>query len=201
MATREELAWAAGFFDGEGCFGNSPAAENKQGIRRRYLRASLSQKYPALVHQFHEIVGVGTIHFSPARPTSSQAYIWRTTSKNAFSVANALWPWLGEQKKADFKRGLRGVRDARLLASTTLPRKRVCGAADCDTAFAPDIRHPDSAYCSNRCYQRIHARGKRGPAPPKHCSGCGCPVDHRTRGCRRCMTRHWQRKSKAAQRG
>jgi hypothetical protein len=202
MATREELAWAAGFFDGEGCFGSSPAAPTKNGVRRRYLRASLSQKYEPLVIKFCDVVGVGTINFYHARATSSQAFVWRCTSKNALTVAALLWPWLGEQKKADLKRGLRQVRESRVAAEASLaPAARICGAEDCDNIFTPDVRHDAAVYCSVRCFQRIFARERRGPAPPRYCKGCGCSVDQRTRGCNWCYKRHWQRENKAAQGG
>ena len=197
MATREELAWAAGFFDGEGCFGCSPGTATKNGVRRRYLRASLSQKYEPLVTQFLGIVGVGTIGFSEARPTSSQAYVWRITGPKAFATASLLWPWLGEQKKADFKRALLRVRESRIAAASALkPAPRECLARDCPRYFTPDVRHDAAEFCSGVCAARHARHAAYVPPPPKKCRGCGCNVDDRTYGCRRCMTRHWQREAK-----
>lgn len=198
MATREELAWAAGFFDGEGSVGGYTGARTKTGIERRYLRISVAQKNRPLLDKFADIFRCGSVHCDRKRAMHS----FQASGRTALTVIDLMWPWLGEQKKRDLKRGLRLILDTRVAADAALaPKERTCIAPDCDRIFTPDVRHPNSPYCSNRCYQRVFARIKRGPAPPKHCSGCGCPVDQRMRGCRRCMTRHWQRKNKAAQRG
>lgn len=112
-----DLAWAAGFFDGEGCFTSNSGVsyDTSEGIKtRRYLKLSVSQKYEPLVSKLQSIFGVGSVYFAPARKTSSQAYVWRCHGRAAFYVADLLWPWLGEQKKADFKRALKLARESRL---------------------------------------------------------------------------------------
>jgi hypothetical protein len=192
MATREELAWAAGFFDGEGCVGCSRGAPTKLGVQRRYLRAAVTQKHPPLLEKFAALFDGGAIR-AESRRTMHQ---YQANGKDAFRVICALWPWLGEQKKADFKRALRAIKESRALAARTTAPPRECAAPDCANTFVPDIRHVDTAYCSNRCFQRINARRRRGPAPPKFCLGCRCPVDDRTRGCKWCSKRHWQRQNK-----
>jgi hypothetical protein len=193
MATREELAWAAGFFDGEGCVGAYAGPPSKGGVRRRYLRVSVAQKQRPLLDKYLGIFGCGAVYEDKRRPM----HAYQASGRAAFDVVNRLWPWLGEQKRADFKRACRMIAEARVTADEALkPAARECGEPDCTTVFTPDRRHAETVYCSTRCFQRINARRKRGPAPPKFCLGCRCPVDDRTRGCLRCSKRHWQRRYK-----
>jgi hypothetical protein len=51
---REELAWAAGFFDGEGCFSFAE--------RARYGVATIGQTDVQALERFRHAVGVGTIY-------------------------------------------------------------------------------------------------------------------------------------------
>lgn len=111
-----DLAWAAGFFDGEGCFTATASNyyETSEGRQcRRYLRLSVWQKHEPLLLQLQVALGVGRIYVQKQRPTSSAGFTWVCNGREAFHVANALWPWLGEQKKADFKRALLSVRKTR----------------------------------------------------------------------------------------
>ena len=115
MARSEELAWAAGFFDGEGCFSTTcPTYIVRDGsrINRRYLRLSVDQKYPELLEKFREIVGQGKVyHYQKA--AGGSGFKFQASGRFAFRVACALWPYIGEQKKADFKRSLSLVKESR----------------------------------------------------------------------------------------
>ena len=92
MASDVELAWAAGFFDGEG----STSVLSTKRDKYTYLRMSVSQKNPQLLEKFLSIVGCGKIYKSNQRPIHSwDCYI----EKDCESVLALLWPFLGEQKK------------------------------------------------------------------------------------------------------
>lgn len=193
MTRNEELAWAAGFTDGEGTFGAYAGARTRAGISRRYLRVSVAQKNRALLDRLVVIFGCGHVYLDAKRGMHN----YRVNGRKALAIANLLWPWLGEQKKADFKRALMRIKESRRQATLALAlTSRECSANDCDVVFIPDVRHPDATHCSRRCYQRVWKREHR-PEPIQHqCVGCGCHPDDRTRGCRRCMTRHWQRRKR-----
>jgi hypothetical protein len=110
------LAWAAGFFDGEGCFHatTSNYYDTSEGRKcRRYLRLDVSQKYDPLLLQLRHIFGVGSINYQKPRPGRSAGYKWVCNGRAALFVADLLWPWLGEQKKADFKRAIKAIRETR----------------------------------------------------------------------------------------
>lgn len=56
MSNNEEIAWAAGLFEGEGCF----TAQKSYGGRKQ-ARCILAMIDSETVYRFHEIVEVGTI--------------------------------------------------------------------------------------------------------------------------------------------
>ena len=106
-----ELAWAAGFVDGEGTF-----RARKNTYREKtyyYLQFCVTQKHPELIERSQKVLG-GCIYHYPERASghSSESKLM-ANSRDAFEIANRLWPWLGEQKKADFKRALRLVLESR----------------------------------------------------------------------------------------
>ncbi len=115
------LAWAAGFFDGEGTFTarKGVAAGNREA---RYFQAAVTQKHPELIIQFADIfAGLGRTYFYEPRPHHCSEAKFMANSREAFVIAYLMWPWLGERKKADFKRSL-----SRVLATRPLRGQLSC---------------------------------------------------------------------------
>jgi len=90
--TNEELAWAAGFFDGEGCFTNS------HDRRRSYVvcrpTACITQKDCQILGKFARIVGMGKIYLHMSG--------WQWTLARWADVEwlmCLLWPWLSIVKR------------------------------------------------------------------------------------------------------
>lgn len=86
-----ELAWAAGFFDGEGC----------TSLRRHGANAAaacaIGQKHPEVLHRFHMAVGVGAIYHLTSHRTE---WRWQTTNEpDARQVIELLRPYLGTLKR------------------------------------------------------------------------------------------------------
>jgi hypothetical protein len=113
---REALAWAAGFFDGEGCFFH--------GVRKRYgnskggpyhrTETRMTQAHPAVLERFREVVGLGQVYGPYAKQGPRDrpqwqyvAYGWRQTQ----AIIALLWPWIGEVKRLQAKNVLRQVRE------------------------------------------------------------------------------------------
>lgn len=85
------FAWAAGFFDGEGCTTLGRRGQNA------HARCLISQKDRRVLDKFLAIVGVGTIYVSDRHPVP---FRWQTTSEpDARLVLSKLWPFLGEMKR------------------------------------------------------------------------------------------------------
>jgi hypothetical protein len=99
---RHELAWAAGFFDGEGW-----AAKNKsRGVQSR-INQSDDDVVPEVLVRFQRVVGCGRIHGPVREEGRRDLYYWDVSSRgDVETVANAIWPWLGEVKRAEFAAAL-----------------------------------------------------------------------------------------------
>lgn len=101
MATswREELAWAAGFFDGEGCCRARRHGTLAKTPRRFQLVLDVSQKDRRVLDRFRRAVGVGAV-YGPYRAPHRVQYHFATTDFEACQAVIAmLWSWLGPLKR------------------------------------------------------------------------------------------------------
>lgn len=109
---REELAWAAGFFDGEGCF----RLHTKAGIDGRfYAQITINQIHPEVLERFQRaVLGAGNIRGpyipsgttkagEPRKPTWNYAC---TNFEHVQAVYVMLIPFLGSVKTEQGKRVL-----------------------------------------------------------------------------------------------
>src|SRR5258706_3362575 len=101
VVDRHELAWAAGFFDGEGW-----ANRSGRGVRARTNQADPSGM-PQVLLKFQRVVGVGRLK-GPRREDGKQdLYWWEVSSRpDVACVADAIGPWLCPAKRREFERTL-----------------------------------------------------------------------------------------------
>ncbi len=86
-ASRSDIAWAAGLFEGEGCF--TACYQRKTG--RRYLHAVLVSTDQDVLERFHRIVGVGKIYpKAPRRPEHKPCWRWQVTTEAGFRAVYEL---------------------------------------------------------------------------------------------------------------
>ena len=98
---RHALAWAAGFFDGEGWAGKS-----KRGVQSRVNQAG-PDGMPAVLIKFHGIVGVGRLKGPHVKEGKQDLYWWVASSRPDIArVADLIGPWLCPVKRAQFGRTL-----------------------------------------------------------------------------------------------
>src|SRR5437660_1411204 len=94
----EDLAWAAGFFDAEGCFNFTKAG--------RYASVSIGQTDQGLLARFQSIVRVGKIdgpyrRTHPGQWAKKEQFRFRVYDrKSVVHIVELLWPWLGDVKRA-----------------------------------------------------------------------------------------------------
>lgn len=101
-----ELAWAAGFFDGEGC----TSVSKVWGAQRTPVpRISIAQTDPRPLERFHRAVGgLGNIRtFAPADARHSRQWVlhasgWRVTQ----AIIALLWSSLSEPKREQARKAL-----------------------------------------------------------------------------------------------
>lgn len=104
---REQLAWAAGLFDGEGhisCRDRTGGGHLVKYKSPRSIVITISQHHTAVLERFQEAVGLGKIYVvTRSRPSGElyKSYSWRTGKfERVQAVTVMMWPWLGEVKRA-----------------------------------------------------------------------------------------------------
>lgn len=101
---REELAWAAGFFDGEG----STTCSGRKNHHRKYIRMGVSQVNPEPLERFNGAVGnIGSIHGPriPRNVRSKPVWVWYSGDwRKCQAIWAMLWTFLGTQKRDQIKR-------------------------------------------------------------------------------------------------
>jgi hypothetical protein len=89
-----EVAWAAGFFDGEG---HTCCA--RQTATGRALQMCVSQVNRDNLQRFVAVVGCGTIHAARALPNRKPISKWAAYGAKAQRALQVLWPYLGSEKR------------------------------------------------------------------------------------------------------
>lgn len=117
---REELAWAAGFWDGEGCATYSH--------RENVPRATLSQKEPQLLHRLVDALQLRhrlkTAVYESHGKSSACYSVQVLGYENVQFVACVLWPWLGPHKRRQFAQVLTAHNAGRRPLKERIPRNR-----------------------------------------------------------------------------
>jgi hypothetical protein len=100
---REELAWAAGLFEGEGSFFLTTIRKN--GKEYVYPTAALRMTDEDSVLRFQRIIGFGTVHSRdfkdhPKYSHYKKSFVWRANGfERTQAVAAFLWSGLGKRRK------------------------------------------------------------------------------------------------------
>lgn len=138
-----EIAWAAGLFEGEGCFDHSPSGGNAHRPR-----ATMSLTDRDVLERFMRAVGAGSMGPSKQRAAHhKEAWQW-WTSEDEFHVVYALLkPWLSPRRIAAAEAAL--AARAAHIASSVSPRACVC----CGEVFTPRA-FTKSSWKQNRCAKR-----------------------------------------------
>jgi hypothetical protein len=105
---REEIAWAAGVFEGEGSFTMS-------GHRRNSHTATVSMCDEDVVRRFYKAVGIGYVNgpYQNSGINRKPYYRWQTARfEHVQALVAMLWPWLGQRRRARAKEIFCGKRAA-----------------------------------------------------------------------------------------
>lgn len=107
--TREELAWAAGFYDGEG---NTHLMRQTKGARMPSL--CVVQTRDELQHRLARVFGFGAVTFHKRSDACTTAkgvtlYRWQVYGyAKVQAVIAMMWPWLSEYRRGQAESVLRG---------------------------------------------------------------------------------------------
>lgn len=91
--TPEEIAWAAGLFEGEGCF---------TGASRGRFCMKMSMCDEEVIRRFHRTVGMGGVS-GPHKPTGLGTLMhweWRSERfEHMQAIVAMFWPWLSTRRR------------------------------------------------------------------------------------------------------
>ena len=91
---RLDLAWAAGFFDGEGYIGINPARRSRNNTRSYTLVTTVGQVGPEPIHKLQSILG-GRVYRYEKRPDNRGAVsVWQASSGSAAMALSMMLPFL-----------------------------------------------------------------------------------------------------------
>jgi hypothetical protein len=143
VSRESDLAWAAGLFEGEGCF-----SLHHKG---RTARALLSMTDEDVVRRFHDIVGFGTvIQKTGLKPPNLPQWRWAANSRHEFErTVDLFTPWLGERRLRKAQAILATMRSTDWMAF-------VC--THCGKQEMIPIRSGCQAkrYCTRKCKESAH---------------------------------------------
>jgi hypothetical protein len=95
---REELAWAGGLFEGEGCFSVN---RDKRGRGYIYPVAAVEMTDEDSVRRFAAAVGFGVVNGPYAHWAKKQSWRWQAFGfERTQALLAMLWPWLGIRRRA-----------------------------------------------------------------------------------------------------
>lgn len=97
MATKLDLAWAAGLFEGEGCF--TISTDWRHGGTQHFC-AKLGMTDEDVVRRFAKVMGIGTvIVVAPRNPKHSVQWLWKVTKlKDVENIYNKLVNQFGKRR-------------------------------------------------------------------------------------------------------
>ncbi len=95
---REQLAWAAGLFEGEGCL----SFTRRPNGSLRNAQAILRMTDEDTVRSFQQALGFGTIYAYPKRREHwKPTWDWKASTFELFQMTVILlWPWLKSRRRA-----------------------------------------------------------------------------------------------------
>jgi len=101
---REKLAWAAGFFDGEGNV-HYGVRRTARGTAQRTIGATVAQSGRERLDHLADVLGVGRVG-GPYQAKNERSQPYHQWAVSRFElvqyVGAAMWPWLGSVKQQQF---------------------------------------------------------------------------------------------------
>lgn len=120
---KEDLAWAAGFFDGEGCTYLQRSNGTRSQFSKTYLSPSITinQKNHEVLEKFNQVTGsYGKFYFSEIK---NQYNLRFSSFEKTQYIICLLWPWLGTLKRDQYRRILKEYLENRKNVRSFKPKK------------------------------------------------------------------------------
>ena len=99
---RENIAWAAGVFEGEGCIKLIPVSDPNR------IALSLVMTDADVVYRFHSTLGLGFVGKPTVRGCHKPYWTWTCTrGEHVQAILAAFWEFLGERRKLKAEKVIR----------------------------------------------------------------------------------------------
>lgn len=97
-----QLAWAAGLFEGEGSMGlKGFGPPRKDGTKKLYPRMTLVSTDKDVVERFRDYMQCGTAYYrKPQKGGHKPSWVWEVNSKSARESINKIYPYLCGRRQA-----------------------------------------------------------------------------------------------------
>ena len=153
---REELAWAAGFLDGEGYFGlhkSHGRPTDKRAYYRPYISAAQCDRQ--VLDRLQACLQMGVVKgpYLRTKKNHNDAFLFYVCSFEKAIIA-LLWPWLSPVKRAQAKQALIDYREI-----CKRPRLKM-GPKPKVVTCHPDRKHAAHGLCES-CYKKAWTEGRR----------------------------------------
>lgn len=116
--TRENIAWAAGLFEGEGWIGfKQPASATSLAKGGPHLEMRLGMTDEDVVRRFAEVASVGSVYgpyrkFAPDGHEIKTSWSFISSGKEAYALIIALLPWLHSRRQEQAMTAVRSWLDS-----------------------------------------------------------------------------------------
>lgn len=154
MPTPEEVAWAAGLFEGEGCF-SSHAGNAYRPV------ANMAMTDLDILERFRDVLRIGRISSRPRplRPNCKLTWEWWSNEEEFHILYALIKPWLGPRRIAAAENAIRKRKEH--IEKVTAERQCAC----CKRKFRPEFKVSGfpSKYCSAVCkqYRATHSKQRQ----------------------------------------
>lgn len=138
MLTDCDIAWAAGFLEGEGCF----------ALSRTTCTVTAAQVQREPLERLQKMFG-GSIYSCSARPGRQPYFTWTLYGPNAAGLMMTLWTLMSPRRRGQIEKALAVWRDAPLTAAARVALKNECkrGHNLAEHAFKNNLGHRVCRLC------------------------------------------------------
>ena len=113
MWNREELIWAAGLFEGEGCI-------TRAGGYSWAMKLRMTDE--DVVRKFYDIIKLGYVGgpYKKLNPDHKDYWEWQTAKANeVYALCAAFWPFMGQRRQAKMTEALLDIPPLKRILSPT----------------------------------------------------------------------------------
>lgn len=166
---REDIAWAAGLFEGEGCISHTNG----------YVTLSLAMTDPDVVERFAAITGMGRPIRTSEQGRRKTMYVWTCSRFEQMQAILAMfWSFLGQRRRAKAREALTVTkyRHKRVLATrdfcvnghawTEKTRATYKGYRECRTCYVERQRRYNEKHRGQNANVHRHLSGSSTAAAP-----------------------------------